>query len=69
VVDLHAVDLGRVRAIAGTLGARRVACLPATHQLQAQLVMGAAWTPRRRRNRRRNLASVREVLGQDAESA
>lgn len=65
VVELHAVDLRAVDPVAGEIGGRRVRCLSAHHQLQAQHEIGRTWTPQRRLNRQRNLAAVQKMLQSD----
>lgn len=65
VVELHAVDLGEVNPVAGTVGSRQVKCLSADHQLQAQHKIGRTWTPQRRLNQQRNLAAVQKLLQSD----
>jgi Nucleotidyl transferase of unknown function (DUF2204) len=62
VVELHAVDLRQVRPTEGIVAGKRVFCLTAEHQLQAQKVMGKTWTPQRRLKRQRNLAAVQGAL-------
>ncbi len=65
VVELHAVDLLAVDPVEGEVGGRRVSCLSADHQLQAQHEIGRTWTPQRRLNRQRNLAAVQKLLQSD----
>jgi hypothetical protein len=65
VVELHAVDLGEVNPVGGTIGGRQVRCLSANHQLQAQRKIGRTWTPQRRLNQQRNLAAVQKLLQSD----
>lgn len=65
VVELHAVDLGEVNPVDGTVGGRQVKCLSADHQLQAQHKIGRTWTPQRRLNQQRNLAAVQKLLQSD----
>ena len=65
VVELHAVDLGEVNPVGGTIGGMQVRCLAANHQLQAQHKIGRTWTPQRRLNQQRNLAAVQKLLQSD----
>lgn len=65
VVELHAVDLHEVDPVDGEIAGRRVSCLSAHHQLQAQHEIGRTWTPQRRLNRQRNLAAVQKLMRSD----
>lgn len=65
VVELHAADLREVDLADGEIGGRRVNCLSARHQLQAQHEIGRTWTPQRRLNQQRNLAAVQKLLQSD----
>lgn len=65
VVELHAADLQEADLAEGEIGGRRVTCLSADHQLQAQHEIGRTWTPQRRLNQQRNLAAVRKLLQSD----
>jgi lincosamide nucleotidyltransferase A/C/D/E len=60
VVELHGADLGPLAQTTGRIGELTVSCLPAEHQLRAQV--GRNWTWDRIMRRRANVEAVEAIL-------
>lgn len=68
VVEIHACNLGGFTPAEGAIDGRRVSCLSAEHQLEAQRAVGRTWTPWRLLSQRRNLAAILIALQQSSQN-